>query len=110
MSTKIGPRILPPHLREGLLLDILDALLQSNHFGGQGVDHLAMGLPVSLEVLNLNGLLLRPPNKIVDHIGQLVYLYVLEVNTLIRLVPLGARGGVLTQCITNTLQGNGQRT
>jgi hypothetical protein len=25
-------------------------------------------------------------------------------------VSLGVRGGVLTQCITNTLQGNGQRT
>jgi hypothetical protein len=27
-----------------------------------------------------------------------------------RSVTLGARGGVLTQYITNTLQGNGQRT
>jgi hypothetical protein len=41
---------------------------------------------VGLEILNLHGLLLRPPDKIIDHIGQLVYLYVLEVNTLIRLI------------------------
>jgi hypothetical protein len=86
MSTSIGPRILPPHLREGLFLDILYAFLQGNHLGGQGINHLAMGLAIGLEVLDLYGLLLRPPNEIVDHIGQLIYLYVLKVNAFVRLI------------------------
>jgi hypothetical protein len=86
MRIRIDSRVQLPHLRECLLLDVFNALLQSYHLGSQGVDHLTMSLTIGLEVLDLYGLLLRPPDEIVDHIGQLIYLYVLEVNAFVRLI------------------------
>jgi hypothetical protein len=74
------------YLGEDLLLDVLSIPFQSDHLGNQGVNHLAMTLPIVLEVLDLFGLLLGFPNEIVDHVGQLLNLNILDVNLVIQFV------------------------
>jgi hypothetical protein len=68
----------PSYLRESLPLDILHALFQG--------DHLTMLLPMVLKEFDLLSLLFGLPNKIVDHVGQLLNLNLLHINATVQLV------------------------
>jgi hypothetical protein len=74
------------YLGENLLLDMLSILLQGDDLGGQGVNHPTVFLPTCLKDLNLLGLPLYFPNEVIDHIGQLINLDILGVNTTIEFV------------------------
>jgi hypothetical protein len=76
----------PSYLGEHLLLDVLGVLLQSNHLDGHLVDHLALLLSIGLQHLYLLRLPFNLPNEVVDHVGQLLDLNVLNVNTTIQFV------------------------
>jgi hypothetical protein len=76
----------PSYLREHLLLNIGGVLFQGYYLGGHPVDHLTLLLSIVLEDLNRLGLSLHLPNKIVDHIGQLLDLDVLNVNITVQFI------------------------
>jgi hypothetical protein len=76
----------PSYLRESLPLNILQTLFQCNHLGSQRVDHFTMLLLIILEDFDLLGLLLSLPDKIIDHIGQLLDLDLLCINMTVQLV------------------------
>jgi hypothetical protein len=61
-------------------------LKHSNDLGGHTIDHLTLLLPIILKGLNRLGLILHLSNKIVDHVGQLVDLDVLNVNTTVQFI------------------------
>jgi hypothetical protein len=73
-------KLLSSYLGENLFLDICGVLLQGNYLGSHSVDHLPLLLPIFLKELDHFGLSLHLPDEIVDHIGQLVDLQVLNVN------------------------------
>ena len=74
------------HLWECLLLNILHALLQGNELGSQVINHLPLILLIGLQEINLLGLTLHLPNKVVDHISQLINLHILRINAVVQLV------------------------
>jgi hypothetical protein len=74
------------YLGKGLLLHILNTLFQSNDLGGQGVDNLVMFLPTGTKRLDLLMLTLHLPNKVVNHIGQLIYLDILRVDAAVQFI------------------------
>jgi hypothetical protein len=67
-------------------LDILDALLQGDYLGGHGVNDSSMLFSISLEHLDFFSLPLHLLNEVVDHIGQLLNLDVLSVDSAIKLI------------------------
>jgi hypothetical protein len=74
------------YLGEDLLLNVLGILFQGDNLGGHTIDHLTLILPTLLKALDRLGLSFHLPNKIVDHIGQLVDLDILDVNTTIQFI------------------------
>jgi hypothetical protein len=85
----------PPHLGEDLLLDVFGILFQGNYLGGHPIDHLSLLLSTVLKAFNHLGLSFHSPNKIVDHVGQLIDLNILTVNTAVQLIhhlpyPIGS--------------------
>ena len=74
------------HLWEHLLLNILHTFLQGDQFGSEPVNHLVVFLPANLQGLDLLSLTLHLPNKVIDHVGQLVNLDVLHINSVVQLI------------------------
>jgi hypothetical protein len=67
-------------------LDILGVLLHGNQFGSHPVNHLTLFLSTLFKATDLLGLSLHLPNEIIDHVGQLLDLDVLTVNTTIQFI------------------------
>jgi hypothetical protein len=68
------------YLGEDLSLDVCGVLFQGNHLGSHPVDHLSLPLSIVLKDLDRLGLLFHLPDQVIDHVGQLVDLDVLNVN------------------------------
>jgi hypothetical protein len=73
------------YLGENLFLDIR-GVLQSDYFGGHSIDHLSLLLPIILKGLNRLGLSFHLPDEVIDHVGQLIDLDVLNVNATVQLI------------------------
>jgi hypothetical protein len=61
-------------------------LFYGDQFGGHSIDHLALFLPTLLKAFDRFGLSLHLSNEIIDHVGQLLDLDVLTVNTTIQFI------------------------
>jgi hypothetical protein len=74
------------YLGEDLLLNIHGVLFQGDYLGGHMVDHLTLLLPLVLKGLDCLGLSFHLPDKIIDHVGQLVDLDILNVNMTVQFI------------------------
>ena len=59
---------------------------ESDKLSGQVIKYLLLSLLVGRQLLDLFGLTLHRPNEVVNHIGQLFYLYVLSINATVQLI------------------------